>query len=1026
MITAYEWEFEKLRSEIFLLSSFMKLIFGWILLFLASCSQEQEQKYSIASDPWPEDLGNHRALIEVKEPADAVYLHLTWRRHDPDPANKKLIIIHEDSGDTIKNIFRVNVDQETCDLVFGPVRKPGEYAFYYLSFRPDPEHGFFRYGYFPPEQPPDDQWFHDSGITDLEAINKLPKAQCLEIQARTAFDSFYPMEIIPTAEEKRKFLDQYSADYLVFPESRKDPIRMRKEIPLKWIRQKPGGLFEGIALRNEYFAFQLGLFAINKDIDNVKIQFTDLKNGKQIIPAAALTCYNTDAVDPYGNHFTIRSDVKKSRVQAYWIGVDIGMNVSPGTYSGVLTVLPENTFKTEIPFKLKILDEVLADRGDNDPRHLSRIRWLNSTLGLDLEPVAPYTPIRVGKKNDFHILGKDIVMSDQGMPASIQVWGTEILRRPVNYSLHTPSGMVNFDRTEHKRGIEASGMTERIWESFSKEINVVNTVKLESDGYINFRVKLRALKNVSLTDLTLEIPFRKSVAEYMMGMGFQGTAVPDSHQASWEGPQDSFWIGNTHGGLHCELLGSNYHGPLLNLYQPPYPDSWYNGGKGNFQIKKSNGEVIATIHTGDRNLSEGEELVFEFSLIITPVKKLNTKSQFTDRYYQNYPEPVPDENAVYEGVKIINVHHANRYNPYINYPFVATREMKEFVDHWHARGKKIKIYYTVRELTTRVYELWALRSLGHEILEGKESTYHWLIQSGRDQGHPWLIEHLEGDYAPAWYSRLDNEGYDAAIVTTSGFSRWYNYYIEGLSWLVKNIDIDGLYLDDVAYDRRILKRMRKVMDREKPGCIIDLHSNNDFTKGPAIQYTEFFPYIDKLWFGEAFQYDRMSPEGWLIEVSGIPFGLMGDMLEHGGNRWLGMLFGMTNRPPWSHGGVQNDPVPVWKFWDEFGIADAKMIGFWEADCPVRTGRSKVLATVYQQKDRILIALGSWENEPVQVQLKIDWDQLGMDKDLVKISAPYIEGYQADHLFTPDNRIPVDPLKGWLLIVENSDDKKEIR
>ena len=1009
---------EPLKTEIFYLSYIMKFRFGWIFLLLFSCSRDQEIEYTVAPVSWPEALGNHRAKIEIKEPAGAVYLHLSWRRHDSNPDNKKFIIIRDVSGDTIQNIFRVKVNQEECDLVFGPVSEPGDYSFYYLPFRPDPDHGFFRYGYFPPEPAPDEDWLRNNGLTNRDAINSLPRAKCREIQSRTAFDSFYPMEIIPTAEEKKRFLEKHSADYLVFPESREDPIRMRKEIPFKWIQKKPGGLFEGIALRNEYFAFQLGLYALKKDIENVMIRFSNLKKGDRIIPASVFTCYNTDGIDPYGNKFTMRSDVRKSRVQAYWIGVDIGENVMPGTYSGNLTVTPENAPETVIPFRLIIRDEVLADRGDGEPWRHSRIRWLNSTLGLDFDPVIPYTPVRYDGKNDFELMGKKISMTGQGMPASIQAWGSEILHRPINFTLYDPSGMVRFGQAAFKLINKTKGMIECSWELSSTDIKVKNSVRIESDGYLNFRVKLEALKNVRLSDFLLEIPFRSSIARYMMGMGLPGASVPDAHKASWKGPQDSFWFGNAHGGLHCELRGSEYQGPLLNLYRPPYPASWYNEDKGKFTVKRMNDEVIVSIHAGERNLDAGDDIVFEFSLIITPVKELNIKSQFTDRYYQNYPEPVLDEEAMYEGVKIINVHHANRYNPYINYPFIATKEMKEFVDYWHAREKKVKIYYTVRELTTRVHELWALRSLGHEILMGKESTYDWLIQSGMDQGHPWSIEHLEGDYAPAWYSRLENEGYDAALVTTSGFSRWYNYYIEGLRWLVKNIDIDGLYLDDVAYDRRILMRMRKVMDREKPGCIIDLHSNRDFSKGPAIQYTEFFPYIDKLWFGEAFYYDSMPPENWLVEVSGIPFGLMGDMLEKGGNRWLGMLFGMTNRPPWSHGGVQNDPIPVWKFWDEFGMADAKMIGFWEDNCPVITGRAKVLATMYQRRDRLLIALGSWENEVVSVQLKIDWDRLGLDKNKARITAPYIEGYQAAQIFDSDNTIPVDPLKGRLLLVEN--------
>ena len=32
-----------------------------------------------------------------------------------------------------------------------------------------------------------------------------------------------------------------------------------------------------------------------------------------------------------------------------------------------------------------------------------------------------------------------------------------------------------------------------------------------------------------------------------------------------------------------------------------------------------------------------------------------------------------------------------------------------------------------------------------------------------------------------------------------------------------------LYLDGIGYDREIMKRVRKVMDRARPGCLIDFH-----------------------------------------------------------------------------------------------------------------------------------------------------------------------------------------------------------
>ena len=60
-----------------------------------------------------------------------------------------------------------------------------------------------------------------------------------------------------------------------------------------------------------------------------------------------------------------------------------------------------------------------------------------------------------------------------------------------------------------------------------------------------------------------------------------------------------------------------------------------------------------------------------------------------------------------------------------------------------------------------------------------------------------------------------------------------------------------------------------VLDNKKPGCLLDLHSNTGFSKGPANQYAEYFPYIDKIWFGESFRYDEMPAANWFVQVSGI-------------------------------------------------------------------------------------------------------------------------------------------------------------
>jgi hypothetical protein len=239
--------------------------------------------------------------------------------------------------------------------------------------------------------------------------------------------------------------------------------------------------------------------------------------------------------------------------------------------------------------------------------------------------------------------------------------------------------------------------------------------------------------------------------------------------------------------------------------------------------------------------------------------------------------------------------------------------------------------------------------------------------------------------------------------------------VEGLNWLLQNVGIDGLYIDDVAFDRTVMKRVRKVLSRNRPGALIDLHSANQFNPrdgyaNSANLYMEHFPYIDRLWFGEYFDYDA-GPEYWLTEVSGIPFGLMGEMLQDGGNPWRGMLFGMTSRMPWA-----GDPRELWKFWDAFGIQESDMIGFWSHRCPVATDHPKVLATVYAQKERALIALASWADQPAKARLRISWDSLGFGPQGKGLHARAIPDFQTRRRFSLQESIPVAPGRGWLLIL----------
>ncbi len=91
--------------------------------------------------------------------------------------------------------------------------------------------------------------------------------------------------------------------------------------------------------------------------------------------------------------------------------------------------------------------------------------------------------------------------------------------------------------------------------------------------------------------------------------------------------------------------------------------------------------------SGERELAVGQTLDFEFALLPTPVKALDTARHFRERYF-HYPEP--DAAALAAGINVINVHHATQLHPFLNYPFLTVDPMRRYVRTWHDRGLKVK------------------------------------------------------------------------------------------------------------------------------------------------------------------------------------------------------------------------------------------------------------------------------------------------------------------------------------------------
>ncbi len=979
---------------------FFRRLIATILAFTTPLAA-QSVRYEVAEKKWDASLGTHRAVVRVDAAADAAHVRLEWRRRDPRP-EEKAVIVTDTAGQRIANVLAQNVNAEAGDVTFEPTNGAGEYFIYFLPGHPGGG-SFPSAKYLAPQDTASAEW-------KAKAANAA-QAKVVRWEARTEHDRFTEMEIIATKAEEEAWLnvhpaeDRFGAENVyAFLEARERPVRMFEHVPEIWLkREKPP---EFVARPGEYFVFQLGIWAAHETTGKHSVWSTAFTGpGGAKLPRTVF------------KHAASKGEIAKGHVSPIWCAIDVPRDAAPGEYAGAIT----GWTCPRVPFRFTVAGKPLADHGDSEPSKLTKLRWLNSKIAEEGEPPKPFTPLRVEGRT-IHCLGRSITLGESGLPERITSHfsgsvtkvighGREILAAPMRFVVELADGTVvplragpmEFARQDADVVSWAGTLFEKGAGLFSIE------AKMESEGHLEFRCHFLTLSR-NVRNVRLEIPRTADTAKYAMGLGLYGGAAPATLDWKWDVAkkhQDALWLGDVNAGLRVQLRAENYVRPMVNIHYPRQPlndpPSWSGGGKGGITLASADKAVLFTAHSGARTLEPGAALHFDFDLSVTPFKPLNTEAQWRDRYYHVNGVPAAPEKVRESGANIVNIHQGNALNPYINYPFLTADKLADYTTRAHTAGLRVKFYYTVRELTNWTPELFALRSFGNE-----------LIAPGQGGGHAWCEEHLGGNYWGAWYE----PGVNDASILTATMSRFHNFYLEGLDWLVKHAGCDGIYLDDISYDRTVMKRARRILDTDPRGGLIDLHSWNEMNgragfASCALIFMDSFPFVDRLWFGEGHHYDG-PPEQTLVAISGVPFGMMGEMLEGGGNPWLGLTFGMTGRLGWG-----GSPQPVWKLWDDFGAAGSEFTGWWDSACPVKASAPECRATIWKQRGKTLVALGNFGDKPVATTLAVDFAALGIDPKKVRLYAPEMKGFQPELLFAPGDTIRIAPKRGFAFVLDET-------
>ena len=172
--------------------------------------------------------------------------------------------------------------------------------------------------------------------------------------------------------------------FYIFPETRENPIKWYDSLNVSWLEHDPSrDVFLVDAQPGEYLVYQVGIWALKNTIEDLEVRLSDLtsNNGVSIV-SEHMTCFNKGGISGKGTAFSKQVRVPQDRLQALWMGIDL-TNVKEGTYEGSVSVVADG-MKQSIPLKLNVHGRGVINHGFDEGRRLSRMAWLNSTVGVEI------------------------------------------------------------------------------------------------------------------------------------------------------------------------------------------------------------------------------------------------------------------------------------------------------------------------------------------------------------------------------------------------------------------------------------------------------------------------------------------------------------------------------------------------------------------------------------------------------------------------------------------------------------------
>jgi hypothetical protein len=624
--------------------------------------------------------GKQRAVVTVAAAGPAC-AQIPWRRYD-DPAHHDVMVVDAKNA-TVPS--KLTNSSSTIGEVCFTAAAPGTFGVYFLPFRFAFGGGSGSYCAFflkPGEST------GARGFTPPAPADRSAAATFVRFESKTEFDVRTPMEFVASSEEVARMVGAASRkDYLTFPEAIANAtvqsVRL-DALPVALAQSAPRTAVTASGHPGQFVVLQVAVLAVEA-VENMSVSFSAVGG----IPASAMTCFQTEGVDAQGRVMPPRTwSLEKGKTGALLIGIAVPESTACGgeadaPHAGSFVLTPRTGKPTTITVSLSVTcaassNPALQDGGapidTSDLERLERLAWLNSRAGLEATITRPYHPLGVAA-HELSCLGRTVTLGASGLPEKIEANGVQLLASPIEFEVQVGGAKVAWQPGSAYTVSRDTNGTIAGWRTQSSsasglELQVEGL--MEYDGYVNLAVTLSSQKTVELSDTRLVASMPKAAAKYAFGagMGDDGGYFPYSNlsKLAWRwsdlaqpgqppvkagGPVTGghgfrIWAGDVEAGLHIKLKGSDegWNRPSGDPFgvskkggptsPNPFP-TWANGNLGGWMATAGGDTTELVAFTGNRTLQAGAPLLFNFSLMATPVKGAYLHSETGKReHYEQF------------------------------------------------------------------------------------------------------------------------------------------------------------------------------------------------------------------------------------------------------------------------------------------------------------------------------------------------------------------------------------------------------